>query len=556
MTEIKAKPSRSELDDVIAPEIKQDRFYDLIMSIAANQPLTNVLEIGSSAGGGSTEAFVRGLAVNPSKPRLFCLEVSKPRFNILRETYRPFNFVSCYNMSSVAIEEFPSAEDVAHFYRSVRSKLQRYELAEVLRWLRQDIDYVNSSGVDSGAIERIKEDHGITTFDLVLIDGSEFTGEVEFEKIYGAKIILLDDVDSFKNFKVRKRLLADPNYRLVIEDRELRNGFSIFRRKDVDLTFLRNQLPIHFFTIVLNGEPFIRYHEQVLSQLPVWWHWHIIEGVALLSHDTSWSVASGGHISTAVHDRGWSNDGTSEYLDDLLRRMPDRVTLYRKPHGEFWDGKLEMVNAPLPNIKEPCLLWQIDSDELWTLEQVMAVYRAFRDNRKRTAARYWCWFFVGSDKVVSTRYNYGQRATEWLRTWRFRPGDFWARHEPPILARKRIFRCRPVDVATIAPFTQDEMESYGAVFQHFAYATEAQVTFKEKYYGYTGAVEQWRKLQQITGPGLLRAYLKWVPDNARFADAQKLHVEPLARMEANSGKWIFSAKPTDRSLTSANINQT
>ena len=32
----------------------------------------------------------------------------------------------------------------------------------------------------------------------------------------------------------------------------------------------------------------------------------------------------------------------------------------------FWDGKREMVNEPLFNINEECLLWQIDADELWT----------------------------------------------------------------------------------------------------------------------------------------------------------------------------------------------
>jgi len=55
-------------------------------------------------------------------------------------------------------------------------------------------------------------------------------------------------------------------------------------------------LPILFFTIVLNGEPFIRHHIEVFKQLPFRWHWHIVEGVADLKHDTAWSVAQGGRI--------------------------------------------------------------------------------------------------------------------------------------------------------------------------------------------------------------------------------------------------------------------
>ncbi|MFV4649337.1 hypothetical protein ACNJUT_22340, partial [Mycobacterium tuberculosis] len=102
--------------------------------------------------------------------------------------------------------------------------------------------------------------------------------------------------------------------------------------------------------IVLNGEPFIRYHEEVFRELPVDWTWHIVEGVAALKHDTAWSVGNGAFIPDAFHDRGRSNDGTSAYLDELQARWPDRVFIHRKPLGEFWDGKREMVNAPLPHL--------------------------------------------------------------------------------------------------------------------------------------------------------------------------------------------------------------
>jgi hypothetical protein len=36
---------------------------------------------------------------------------------------------------------------------------------------------------------------------MVLIDGSEFTGIKEFEYIYGAKYILLDDIKGYKNYE-------------------------------------------------------------------------------------------------------------------------------------------------------------------------------------------------------------------------------------------------------------------------------------------------------------------------------------------------------------------
>jgi hypothetical protein len=130
-------------------------------------------------------------------------------------------------------------------------------------------------------------------------------------------------------------------------------------------------VPVHFFTIVLNGEPFIRYHLDVLRQLPFRWHWHIVEGVASLVHDTAWSVDAGGRIDQAAHAGGLSVDGTTAYVDEIASAEPERISVYRKPGGVFWDGKREMVSAPLENIREECLLWQVDADEYIRLEQIV-----------------------------------------------------------------------------------------------------------------------------------------------------------------------------------------
>jgi len=125
--------------------------------------------------------------------------------------------------------------------------------------------------------------------------------------------------------------------------------------------------------------------------------------VAELKHDTAWSVALGGRITDELHSNGLSNDGTSAYLDELACKNLGRVTLYRKPKGQFWDGKLEMVRAPLQNITEECLLWQVDVDEFWTAEQICTAREMFLRNPDKTAAFYWCWFFVGPDRIVASR---------------------------------------------------------------------------------------------------------------------------------------------------------
>jgi len=223
--------AHSKLDEIISPEIIGDDFHDLIRKLAATEPLSNVLEIGSSAGSGSTKAFVDGLSANPGSPKLFCVEISRARYAVLKDHYQHESFVHCYNGSTASPDEFPSAWEVIKFYNSVQTNLNRYPIGEVLNWLRQDVAYVQDSGVPHDVIGAIKKDWDIDRFDMVLIDGSEFTGEIDYARIRGAKIILLDDTITFKCYNVRKYLLSDPYYDVIADNRKLRNGVTAFKRR-------------------------------------------------------------------------------------------------------------------------------------------------------------------------------------------------------------------------------------------------------------------------------------------------------------------------------------
>ncbi|MFB2771714.1 glycosyltransferase family 4 protein [Pelatocladus sp. BLCC-F211] len=538
--------TNSDLNRLIPPEIKNDEFYATIQRIAREENIKTVLEIGSSSGEGSTEAFVTGMRQNPHKPILFCMEVSKTRFTELKKRYENDDFVKVYNLSSVPVESFPSENEVVEFYNNTENNLKLYPLELVLSWLQQDIEYVRNSGLTEHGIKKIKQDNNVVFFDLVLIDGSEFTGSAELDKIYGAKYICLDDINTFKNYRNHYKLISDKNYTLIVQNNFVRNGYSIFKKNENIENYCSAYhiaipaLPIHFFTIVLNGQPFIRYHIEIFKQLPFKWHWHIVEGVADLKHDTSWSVKLGGCISDEIHRNGRSCDGTTEYLDELAELYPDNITIYRQSEGVFWDGKREMVNAPLANIQEECLLWQIDVDELWTLEQICTAREIFISNPEKTAAFYWCWYFVGEQLIISTRNCYAQNPQqEWLRTWRFKPGYIWAAHEPPVLVEP-LADGQYKNIANTNPFLHQETEQHGLVFQHFAYVTQEQLSFKEKYYGYSNAVAQWSFLQKNTKfPILLREYFPWVQDATQVDIADRQGVVPIAQRDNYNNNWRF-----------------
>lgn len=523
---------KSKLDDLIQPEIKDDSFYDLIKNLIREEKPDKILEIGSSSGEGSTQAFVEGIHETSSNAQLFCLEISKNRYSKLSEKYSKCKFVKCYNYSSVSPTRFLSKEDITLFYKNKKTNLNTYRLETVLSWLDQDIDYIKDNDILEEGIHQIKAENRIMNFDLVLIDGSAFSACAELNEVYGSKNILLDDINDIKNLDNFSRLKKDPYYELKFVDWKTRNGFAYFKRKEWDLS-------IHFFSIVLSGFPFIKYHLQVLGSLPFEWHWHIVEGVAALKHDTAWSLKNGGNIPHGFHKNGLSIDGTTEYLDKIKTDYPDKITIYRKENGNFWDGKLEMVNAPLKNIDKECLLWEIDVDEFWTRKQMNTLYQLFLKNPDKTAAFFFCTYFVGENLIISSKDTYGNYTSyEWLRVWRYKPGYKWVKHEPPQLFMQDSHG-RDIDVASINPFLHKQTKKYGLVFQHYPYFLEKQLEFKEKYYGYKNAVLQWKSLQSETlFPNYLKHYFAWVKDDA-IVDTAKSHGIKAIIDKYSPEEWVF-----------------
>jgi len=248
---------------------------------------------------------------------------------------------------------------------------------------------------------------------------------------------------------------------------------------------------LRILTIVFNGMPFITWHLPILNRLRVRWHWHVVEGPVRNVHCDSWA---------RPQPPGTSTDGTTEFLNSICHHP--RVSLYR---SMLWDGRIEMVNTPLDDIKEPCVLMQVDCDEIWKPEQLEAIVAIFDANPNIGGAEFFCRYFVGQNIIITSRNNtYGNRCGEWRRAWRYHPGQRFRSHAPPIMNK-----------AIGALASREETERMGLVFDHYAYVHQEQVRYKERVYGYDGAVDGWLKLQaNRKWPVRLSEFLPWVKDDA------------------------------------------
>ena len=221
--------NRSDLDSTIPPEICGDGFAELITEIASFPDVRTAIDVGASGGGGSSAAIYEGLKSKSDKV-MVCLELSEPRFKELNKRFREHDWVVCLNESSIGEQDFPSFEEVSLFLKKEGCR-QMYgkDESDVLRWLRQDLDYIRDHNISTSGILNAFSIAGVETFDLAVIDGSEFSGLAEMRLLMHSAYLLLDDVNTFKNMENRRSLLASDDYELIREDLDCRNGFSAFR---------------------------------------------------------------------------------------------------------------------------------------------------------------------------------------------------------------------------------------------------------------------------------------------------------------------------------------
>lgn len=249
------------------------------------------------------------------------------------------------------------------------------------------------------------------------------------------------------------------------------------------------------FTIVLNGMPFIRQQMEIIPK--VFDHWYIVEGVALPVKDTSWCHTP----SSEFYDENYlSVDGTREYLDSI---QSDKITVIRN-NNQPWNGKVDMCNSFMDKLPENTTLMQFDVDEIWNEATLKDMLKFWQSVDSDFTMCFRCNYFVGPNIKIVSQGTYGDMPYEWYRLWKLKkPGARWVAHEPPTLDRQFVVLDKNFTTAK------------GWKFDHHAYVYEHQVKFKETYYGYAGAVESWKKLQEHKEfPCLLSRHLPWVRDNA------------------------------------------
>ena len=195
-----------------------------LYQLAKSPEVQSVLEIGTWNGQGSTYCLALGL--RESGGRLVTLESSKAMFDEAAKFYRSKRLpVEVIYGSSIHPDDFPPFSHFAEIDGGGEYR-DRWPV-----WYQQDLEAARSSA-NPGALKQVIEKH--SAFDLVYLDGGEFTSYQDYQEVAPiSTYLVLDDCNPLtvlKNVRARQELLASPQWELLKDEMDDRNGWSAFRK--------------------------------------------------------------------------------------------------------------------------------------------------------------------------------------------------------------------------------------------------------------------------------------------------------------------------------------
>ena len=192
-------------------QIHNDSFSNEIIKYASNLEYKNFLEIGTWNGLGSTKAFSNGFMNRNDDYNFYSLECNKDKCADAVNLYKDNNKIHILN--EVIWNNEPS-----NFYEIFPQCLKNKTYKH---W--NEVDIINMKNCNLFLNRPNLPD----IFDVILLDGGEFTTYFEFQILKTrCKILMLDDINVDKCKLIVKEIESDPSWK-IIKKENLRNGFLI-----------------------------------------------------------------------------------------------------------------------------------------------------------------------------------------------------------------------------------------------------------------------------------------------------------------------------------------
>lgn len=194
-------------------QINQGRFSEIIKYFAKNKDYKTFLEVGTWNGLGSTKQFVDELVLRLDDYVFYSLECNSDKCKYAEDLYNHLNNV--------------------HILNEVLFKNQPENFYEIFPQCQTNQTYKEWQTVDMENMKKcdlfLERDNLPEVFDVILLDGGEFTTYFEFQIIKDkCKYLLLDDINVAKCTKIIEEIKSNSEkWKILEENKTERNGFLV-----------------------------------------------------------------------------------------------------------------------------------------------------------------------------------------------------------------------------------------------------------------------------------------------------------------------------------------
>jgi hypothetical protein len=198
-------------------QISDDSFSEWIIKLTKDTNNKNILEIGTWNGLGSTKQFVNTLRKRKDNYIFYSLECNKDKCKNAQELYK--NDENIFILNEVLWNKEPN-----DFY-SIFPEIKTSDLYK--KW--NEVDLINMKKCKLF----LERENLPEIFDIVLLDGGEFTTYFEYKILKNrCKYLLLDDTNVNKCKLIVKEIKNNKNeWEILEENKKTRNGFMICKNK-------------------------------------------------------------------------------------------------------------------------------------------------------------------------------------------------------------------------------------------------------------------------------------------------------------------------------------
>ncbi|MDB5112549.1 MAG: hypothetical protein JWR67_3663 [Mucilaginibacter sp.] len=177
-------------------KINNDGFFQTVQCLLQKEDIKTVTIIGTAIITIGTEAIFTNTHTVHNERTVFCINNLNRQFVQLQHKYAGHNSLKFYSF----------------IFGSIESSLLELDKC----------------------IKKVKKENEINFFDLILIDCSEFKVGINWDQLKGAKFIVLNNINTLQNYKIKQKLISDPNYTVIAQYPLHNNGYAIFKKLKVE----------------------------------------------------------------------------------------------------------------------------------------------------------------------------------------------------------------------------------------------------------------------------------------------------------------------------------